>query len=360
MYITDLLTLLLAATPLVLANPIVQQRDEDRPNEAVFLVHCDVYQKGQDQSPNGRRDKLWYYKDYKDSQNNGVQTDEDFASNSGDKSKHVEWASGTMDNPIKGIVDKRNSRCGAEMRCYDNAKSSWKQDFGAKMYQICSAKYYCTRKERKIRRTQVTIYSTIETVQITGHQYSDMNDIKVQADVREAYASLKQHMKANAADGAGYKIGDSNWEIQYTVNRPEKKGDPYFEEDKINQISDMLAKQMYPELMKNDKITGISKTPVKPGSSGKGVALATHNIPFPKEIKVVVQIADQAVLSWDDRDSVVAKVVNKNAKGCSTDKASSLALKAVFSAVSAVATGGYSALATGLGAVAGEVDAGFC
>lgn len=87
-------------------------------------------------------------------------------------------------------------------------------------------------------------------------------------------------------------------------------------------------------------------------SGSKTLAKATHTIPFPKGIKVQVQVADQAMLDWEDRDVVVFTV--KKGDECKTESALSIAIKAAFTAVSAATTGGYSAAAAGLGIIIGD------
>jgi len=71
-----------------------------------------------------------------------------------------------------------------------------------------------------------------------------------------------------------------------------------------------------------------------------------------------VQVADQAVLDWEDRDVVVFEVTKGSE--CKAESALSIAIKAAFSAVSAATTGGTSAAAAGLGIVVGSSAMGAC
>lgn len=71
-----------------------------------------------------------------------------------------------------------------------------------------------------------------------------------------------------------------------------------------------------------------------------------------------MQVAQQAMLDWEDRDTVVFTVEKGNE--CKVDSVLSLAIKGAFKAVSAATTGGVSAVATGLGFVVGELAAGAC
>lgn len=275
MHLPSYATLFLTIAPLVLGTPIVK-RDDQRLDEAVFLTTCFKYVKTNDATPNGRDDKLWYFKNYEESIN-GKQFDEDYASNPGDKSKPVDWKSGTDANPIKGTLDGKAFNVwglqekgdkdtfftgyadlgGAPMRCYNNSAASWKQDYGDKMYIKCSAKYYCTRSSRQIRRTLVTTYSTMQSIPFRGEQNYDIkNDRGVQEQVMNAFLGLKNHHKSNAADGEGYKIGSKDYMMTYSVSRMEKDGDPYYEADRIEKVADLVAKQMLPQLWSKDKISG--------------------------------------------------------------------------------------------------------
>ncbi|THV46283.1 hypothetical protein BGAL_0398g00050 [Botrytis galanthina] len=345
MYLSGFATFLLAAAPLILGSSLLP-REDDRLDEAVFLTTCFKYMKSNDATPNGRDDKLWYFKNYDDSIK-GAQFDEAYASNPGDQNHPVDWTSGTEGNPITGTLDKKSFKVwgltetgddktfvtgyadlgGAHMRCYNNSASSWKQDYGEKMYSIS----------------------------LLGKQNYDIkNDHGVQEQVKNAFLWLKDHYKSNAADGEGYKIGSKDYKMTYAVNRMEKEGDPYYEADRINQVADLVAEKMLPELWAKDTISEEKAWP----SGSKILAEATHTLPFPKQIKVQVQVAQQAMLDWEDRDTVVFTMEKGNE--CKVDSVLSLAIKGAFKAVSAATTGGVSAVATGLGFVVGELAAGAC
>ncbi|KAF5868169.1 uncharacterized protein Bfra_007365 [Botrytis fragariae] len=373
MYLSGFATFLLAVAPLVLSSPLLPREDE-RLDEAVFLTTCFKYMKSNDATPNGRDDKLWYFKNYDDSIK-GQQFDEAYASNPGDPNHPVDWTSGTERNPITGTLDKKPFKVwgltemgdgktfvtgyadlgGAPMRCYNNSASHWKQDYGEKMYVKCSAKYYCTRNSRQVRRTIVTTSSTMQSIPFLGQQNYDVeNDHGVQEQVKNAFLWLKDHYKSNAADGEGYKIGSKDYKMTYAVNRMEKEGDPYYEADRINQVADLVVERVFPELWAKDSISDERAWP----SGSKILAEATHTLPFPKQIKVQVQVAEQAMLDWEDRDTVVFTVEKGNE--CKVDSVLSLAIKGAFKAVSAATTGGVSAVANGLGLVVGELAAGAC
>ncbi|KAF7888002.1 uncharacterized protein EAF01_011156 [Botrytis porri] len=292
--------------------------------------------KSNDATPNGRDDKLWYFKNYDDSIT-GKQFDEAYASNPGDKNYPVDWISGTEANPITGTLDKKPFKVwgltrigdaktfvtgyadlgGASMRCYNNSASYWKQDYGEKMYVKCSANYYCTRNSRQIRRTIVTTSSTMQSIPFLGQQNYD----------------IKNDHGSNAADGEGYKIGSKDYKMTYAVNRMEREGDPYYEADRINQVADLVVEKVFPELWAKDKISDEKAWP----SGSKFLAQATHTLPFPKQIKVQVQVAQQAMLDWEDRDTVVFTVEKGN--DCKVDSVLSMAIKGAFKAVSTVTTG---------------------
>ncbi|KAM3064994.1 hypothetical protein ACMFMG_001202 [Clarireedia jacksonii] len=367
MYLSRYTAIVITVMPLVLGTLILQREDE-RLDEAVFLTTCFKYVKGNDAIPNGRDDKLWYFKNLEDSIK-GKQFHESFASNPGDKSHPVDWKSGTESNPIKGTLDKKQFKVwgleergdnntfvtgyadlnGAHMRCYNNSAMSCKQDYGEKMYIKCNAKYCCTRESRQIRRTIVATYSTMQSIPFIGHQTYDIeNDYEVMEQVKRAFRGLKDHYKSNAADGEGYKIGSKDYMMTYSINRMEKEGDPYFEADRIDKIADLVAEKMLPQLWSKDKISDAMAWP----SGNRLMAKATHMIPFPKEIKVQVQVAAQATLDWEDRDTVVFTV--KKGNECKSENALSIAIKAAFTAASAATTGGVSAAAAGLGIVIGD------
>ncbi|TEY70263.1 hypothetical protein BOTCAL_0108g00180 [Botryotinia calthae] len=337
MHLSGFATILLAIAPLVLGNPIITREDE-RLDETVFLTTCFIYMKSNDATPNGRNDKLWYFKNYEDFIK-GQQFDEAYASNPGDQNHPVDWTSGTEGHPITGTLDKKPFKVWGIEEMGDRK----------------TARYYCTRNSRQIRRTIVTTSSTMQSVPFLGKQNHDAkNDFGVQEQVKGAFLGLKTHYKSNAADGEGFQIGSKNYKMIYAVNRMEKEGDPYYEADRINQIADLVAEKMLPELWSKDKMSDERAWP----SGGKILAEATHTIPFPKEIKVQVQVAEQAMLDWEDRDTVVFTVEKGNE--CKVDSVLSIAIKAAFKAASTVTTGGVSAVANGLGTVVGELASGAC
>ncbi|KAH8649741.1 hypothetical protein BGZ60DRAFT_498991 [Tricladium varicosporioides] len=365
---------LLTVAPLALGTPI-QQRDNERLDEAVFLTTCFKYVKGNDASANGRDDKLWYFKDLKDSATGQQAYSESYASNPGDKNHPVDWKSGTETNPVEGTLDKKSFKVwgleekgadktfvtgyadlgGAPMRCYSNSGATWKMDYGDKMYIKCSAKYYCTRTSRQIRRTAVTVYSTMQSVPFLGQQNFDIkNDMGVIEQIRGAFMYVTEHYNKNMADGEGITIGSKDYKMTYTVSRMEKNGDPYFEPDRIDKVAKLVAEKMVPQLWSKDKISDEKAWP----SGGKLLAKATHTIPFPKQIKVQVQVAQQAMLDWEDRDVVVFEV--KKGNECKDEGLLGIAIKAAFSAVSAATTGGVSAAAAGLGVIVGDSVTGSC
>lgn len=146
---------------------------------------------------------------------------------------------------------------GTHIRCYNNSASYWKQDYGEKRYVECSAKYYCIRNSRQIRRTIVTTSSTMQSVPFLGKQNHDAtDDLGVQEQIKGAFLGLKTHYKSNAADGEGFQLGSKNYKMAYAVNRMEKEGDPYYETDRINQVADLTAEKMLPELWTKDKMSG--------------------------------------------------------------------------------------------------------
>jgi len=276
MHLSAYAIFLLTVAPLALGTPI-QQRDNERLDEAVFLTTCFKYVKSNDASPNGRYDKLWYFKDLNDSTTGQQYYDESFASNPGDQNHPVDWKSGKEDKPITGTLDKKPFKVwgleargadktnvtgyadlgGAHMRCYNNSAATWKMDYGDKMYIKCNANYYCTRASRQIRRTIVTTYSTMQSVPFLGQQNFDIkNDRGVMEQVRNAFLYVKEHYKRNEADGEGITIGSKDYKMTYTVSRMEKEGDPYFEADRIDLVADLVAEQMLPQLWSKDKISG--------------------------------------------------------------------------------------------------------
>ncbi|TGO54626.1 hypothetical protein BCON_0104g00230 [Botryotinia convoluta] len=361
MYLSGFATILLAVAPLVLGSPLLPREDE-RLDEAVFLTTCFKYMKSNDASPNGRDDKLWYFKNYDDSIK-GEQFDEAYASNPGDQNNPVDWTSGTEGNPITGTLDKKPFKVwgltemgdgksfvtgyadlgGAPMRCYNNSASYWKQSYGDK---ILLHEKFATDPSHDCDDFHIPF--------LGQQNYDVKNDHGVQEQVKKAFLWLKDHYGSNAADGEGYTIGSKDYKMTYAVNRMEKEGDPYYEADRINQVADLVAEKMLPELWAKDKISDERAWP----SGSKILAEATHTIPFPKQINVQVQVAEHAMLDWEDRDTVVFTVEKGNE--CKADSVLSLAIKGAFKAVSAATTGGVSAVANGLGFVVGELAAGAC
>ncbi|KAK6603960.1 hypothetical protein H4I95_05863 [Botrytis cinerea] len=348
MHLSGFATILLAVASLVLGNPILPREDE-RLDEAVFLTTCFIYMKTNDATPNGRNDKLWYFKNYDDSIK-GQQFDEAYASNADDQNHSVDWTSGTEGHPIADTLDKKPFKVWGH-----RGNGRPQDDYGEKRYVECSAKYYCIRNSRQIRRTIVTTSSTMQSVPFLGKQNHDAtDDLGVQEQVKGAFLGLKTHYKSNAADGEGFQIGSKNYKMAYAVNRMEKEGDPYYETDRINQVADLTAEKMLPELWTKDKMSD-----ERAWLSGEKIlAEATHTFPFPKEIKVQVQVAEQAMLEWEDRDTVVFAVEKGNE--WKVDSEFSIAIKAAFKDASTVTTSGISAVANGLGNVVGELAWGAC
>ncbi|KAM0166779.1 hypothetical protein ACHAQE_000985 [Botrytis cinerea] len=284
--------------------------------------------KSNDATPNGRNNKLWYFKNYDDSIK-GQQFDEAYASNADDQNHSVDWTSGTEGHPIADTLDKK------PFKVWGHRGNGRPQD---------------------IRRTIVTTSSTMQSVPFLGKQNHDAtDDLGVQEQIKGAFLGLKTHYKSNAADGEGFQIGSKNYKMAYAVNRMEKEGDPYYETDRINQVADLTAEKMLPELWTKDKMSDERGWP----SGEKILAEASHRFPFPKEIKVQVQVAEQAMLEWEDRDTVVFAVEKVNE--WKVDSELNIAIKAAFKDASTVTTSGIiSAVANGLGNVVGELAWGAC
>ncbi|CAG8976732.1 hypothetical protein HYALB_00012530 [Hymenoscyphus albidus] len=373
MHFNDLATIFLALSPLAIAAviPDLEPRQEEvRADEAIFLVKCSKYVKNaKDASASGSSDKLFYYKDY----NNAVlaknQDDECFPSNPGPKEHSIDWTTGTYENPIKGQLDKKAVTIwgitergdktantaghamfgGARFRCYANADYDINQDYGDKMYQKCYANYYCTREERQIRRTFFTVYENTEKIVLTGKEvHEPKRDGYIATVVDGAFGNLKTHMANNAADDTRYPLGNSGAYMTFTVRRSEKDGDLNFEEDRIDKVADLLKNQLNAKIYATDTLGECIKYP----SGNKVLGTCKHTITFPKEILVQIQVADQQVLDWDDRDTVVIKVYS--GKDCRKDSVGvKNILGAILSAGAAVSSGGFSAVAGGLGAIMG-------
>lgn len=71
-----------------------------------------------------------------------------------------------------------------------------------------------------------------------------------------------------------------------------------------------------------------------------------------------MQVAEQAMLEWEDRDTVVFAVEKGNE--WKVDSELSIAIKAAFKDASTVTTSGISVVANGLGNVVGELAWGAC
>jgi hypothetical protein len=387
MHFSHFSTLSLALSPLALAAVIPEilsrqeNRIEDNRDEAVFLVSCTIYVTGNDASGNGNSDKLFYYKDYAKHLNNGKTDDEGYPTGPGDKGKRIQWTDGTQEKPINGelnglkfttwgLSEKGDSVTnvtgfadlgGARMRCYANANANWKQElYSGKMYNKCYAKYYCTRNERIIRRTVYDISDTVANVQFTSKETpGGIPGYETQYTLATLFNQLKDHEKNNVDDAHEYKIGNdrSGTKMTFSVDRKERAGDPYYEEDRINKVADMLTKELMPILWSKQKESDCKAWPV-----GRNQVEGTcqHTVPFPKQITVRVQTAAQSVLDWDDRDTIIIAIKHTSSKSCFAEKSIAALLTAAFSAASAVATGGASAAASGLGVVVGKAVAGSC
>ncbi|KAG9232484.1 hypothetical protein BJ875DRAFT_77825 [Amylocarpus encephaloides] len=386
MHFSTLSTVILAATPLAFSATIPQviprgeNRIEDRIDEAVFLVRCNKFVVGNDQSSSGTMDKLFYYKDYKDFTDNKDQNAESYVSGgTGSGNMRIKWEEASAEKPIKGDLDDmpfevwgldpkgdkethvtgRATLDRADMRCYDNAGASWKQDYGPKMYIMCSANYYCTRSNRLIRRTWVEVRETIEKVEMTGEATHGVKgpDLTIQYDIRSAFKNLRAFHDKKEADGKLYTIGQfGSHDIKFTVSRQEKPGDPYWEEDRISLISDDLAERLSKTLWEKAEQGECKAWFVDRMQRGK----CKHVVPFPKEIIVRVQTADQQTLDWDDRDVVTITVQPKDKGSCKSDKVLGGILGGLFKVGAAAATGGASAALTGLGLIAGQAVSGTC
>jgi hypothetical protein len=389
MHYTTLSALFLSISPLALAsvlpilnstqeNRIAQEnRIEDNRDEAVFLAKCTIYVTGNDASGNGNSDKLFYFKDYANHLNNGKTDDEDYAVGPGDKSRRVDYTDGTQEKPIHGQlnglkftawdlnpkgdshtnVTGRADLGGARMRCYANANANWKQElYSGKMYNKCYAQYYCTRTERIIRRTVYDISETVTSVKFTGQESNrgtSGSGLDVQYTLAHLFDQLKDHDKNKVDSAHEYKLGNDNSGTQMTffIDRKERDGDVYYEEDRIIKIADLLNKELMPIIWAKDK-KGDCKAWTVDRNRVDGYCI--HTMPFPKQITVRVQTAEQAVLDWDDRDTVIINVKHTSSKNCFAEKTIATLFKAAFSAAAAVATGGASAAAAGLGVIVGK------
>ena len=360
-------------------------RADDRLNEVVYLANCKFYNRN-DKTPSGGRDRMWYYKSVDDSMKNGrelpvpdnsVTPHTDAPQRTDGFYSELDWTIGTISQPIEGKLDGREFKVwsldtkgdprsnvtgeatldGHSFRCYSSPhmKRSKDADNGKSHYD-CTTKYFCTRAERKIRRTKFTFTKAtmIVPIETIRQDQADAGDGSVKDTLRDAFQELQKAVDDNAASSEPFRIGNSTYSFLFTIDRAEHPGDALYDPHRIQDIINLLNEKLVPEIMKHDETKPIGNF-VLPWHT-------RHSVPVPREIKVQVQLADQVNPEWTDQDTITITTVytGNGKKGlCESQNPISTVLAGLFS-LAALAGGAFGAAAAGLGALETIVAGGVC
>ncbi|KAF4634397.1 hypothetical protein G7Y89_g3714 [Cudoniella acicularis] len=379
MYFTQIAVLALAAISVTHASPI-SSRENDRPDEMVYLINCDRFQ-GDSKTPNGIKDQFLYFEDLEKSLSDG--RGGIARAIAGDNGRHdgmyshIDWTLAKEDTPLHaefpqgefkvwGLAEKGDPKTnitgvaelgGRDFRCYDWPRFHLSQNGGGVIKYSCTARYMCFRAERLVRQTKFNVFDTTITIPISGGADMKEKDTRILDDVKAAFHKLEQAAADNTGDTHGYQIGDSDFNLYFDIERAETPKDAHYDPNRIKNIAKMLADNLAPELYKNQTIRNCRASII-------GLdPICEHRISWPAKIKVQVQFATQALQNWVDQDIITIRVGRDPAKvdtSCKKTESSAAVLSGLFNAGGALTGGVASAVSMGLGGVFGGVAIGTC
>lgn len=222
-HLTALLSILSLSSAFVLPRDLIRDlipREADNLDEAVFLLQCTRWEKGQE-SPNGIKDYLWLNEN---ADNPTPQFYFDYPHDPTSGNGHIDWTVGTEAEPITSLLNKQtfkvwdlckenctdpkktednegspgylqpNGRAkleGADMRCYQIAKP-FNQKLTHTSWYDCTANYYCTHSERMLRRTVFDIKDTTTEVIIARSEDHLNTDHSIPEEVAVGYRRFQE------------------------------------------------------------------------------------------------------------------------------------------------------------------------
>ncbi|KAF2805405.1 uncharacterized protein BDZ99DRAFT_104778 [Mytilinidion resinicola] len=375
MRLSSFASLLLASTSLVTAR--VLPRDDDNRDEVVYLLNCKNYF-GNSVFNSGSKDALWLLPNFETSRNAGQHPIEAYPSDHGLGKDYgdMDYTVGTEAQPITGTLDGRLFQVwglaekgdpntsltgeaklgGHDMACYQ-APTVFTQTISKDRHYKCVARYWCTRRDRTIRRTSFGISNTTADVILTSGSPGDATSAVILANVKEALRNLQVAYDGDLSDDAAvFTIKDTESAISFAIDFDEKAGDLNFDPNRLKDMADQLVDKLAPAIANAAKLVKCSQ------GWGAQYASCTYKLVFPEQIKIESQITLQANQNWITQDKVKI-IVGKKAGGkdeCKTDGAVASVFAGVFGALGAITTGGMSGVAQGLGGVFGAIHAAKC
>jgi hypothetical protein len=382
MNFSTFLILVVSALPLATSSPITprdpENRELDYPDEAVFLLKCTRWQKGQE-SPNGIKDYLWLNHNADEPEpENYYDYPYDWGLTVG--GGHIDWTVGTKEKPIKGKLNNKPFEAwsldktgdpktnvtghatldGAPFRCYTTTRP-FKQQLTTKPVETwydCQANYYCTRASRKVRRTKFEFKeSTVQASFFLTEEAGNDSEGQIRGYIQEAFRNLTYAYdhKLSAKDST-LTMKDSDTQVQYYIDMAEGEGDANYDPDRVKLVQQYLIDKAAPEIAKTKKF-GDCKM-----AFGSQYATCEYSVEFPAEIFVLSQISDQSPIDWVPKDKimVVFRHSEEASDRCKDLGAGAKLLAGVFGPAGMYLNGGLSALAKGLGGIFGATGAAVC
>jgi hypothetical protein len=244
-----------------------------------------------------------------------------------------------------------------DMRCYKSRTSLNFPHSG--WYYRCSADYFCTRKQRQIRRTQFSISKEKVDVQISAEEMKKgIRNERVEGLISNVYYWIGT---LNPEEGSGAKevIIDQKMKqyageyhsVRIDWRAGQSSSDPGYDPKRIKLISEAISKRLNPEI--NSTTKGYTQAPWDSD-------WIIYKAPFPASIKVQMQIAFQEQLDWKATDTINIDIISYDSDSCSEAAAWAKVLSGLFAGAAAVATGGASAVLSGLGGMAGGIHTAAC
>ncbi|KAH8878699.1 hypothetical protein GQ53DRAFT_775530 [Thozetella sp. PMI_491] len=267
-------------------------RDDQRIDEAVYLVECDL--RGSGGSLDGTRDYWLYVADDVKFRSVGGTTPFDYVIAEDHQQHdgftyHIDWTDGTAEYPLgtkfsatghnfsvwglkpyltlQGSVDGSQFHALPGWRSIDAVAwldSSDMECYGENFeisdhiidYGECRARYVCYRKERAVVRTRVHIYDNSITVEKCG----DRNPLPQPSDYPslpnpvDAFANVKETIEKNQGGSVGYDVGgDSQIFFEFTTSNDVM--DKFTDDKLAQQVSDLFRARIAEQVAKTQSQT---------------------------------------------------------------------------------------------------------
>lgn len=259
-------------------------RDDQLPDEAVYLVECNYYS-GANNDLSGTRDYWVYASDDIKFRSSDKRSEATVLSSPASDHQnhdgflyHMDWTDGTADYPLGttfasghpgfsvwglrpslSLLPPDNSITGSSFHLLPGYRSidtvSWlgpnKMDCYGEKYTLpadvlnygeCIARYACYREDRSVLRTTLHVYDNVIDVTKCGDRSYIPTDYPSLPSPSDVFAHVKEAMDKNQGNSVGYDIGDTGCKIHFDYKSSNAPNDKFADAGLSQRVADLMQK----------------------------------------------------------------------------------------------------------------------